>query len=375
MPTDIKRIAILGVGLIGGSLGLSWQEQHDDLHLIGFDQADVCRRALSRGAVDEVTGSLEEAVTGADLVVMATPLSAMLRLMEEMSPHLEEGTLVIDVGSVKKAVADQAAEEFPETVQYVGGHPMAGSEKNGVAHADPYLFQNATYVVCPPPDVSRDVFVENQRGLLDLIRSTGANILLMGAERHDRIAAAVSHLPQLLAVTLADMTGEMQEDDGAVLQLAAGGFRDMTRIASSPYDMWREIFAANFGSVLDVMGQFTSEFQRLRGRLVEEDFDAVGDVFDRARQTREQIPRNTKGFLHPLADLYVYAKDQPGELADITRTLHEAEVNIKDIELLNVREDTGGVFRMGFSDDETAQAALEALQDADYDAHQLDEEE
>ena len=369
--SSLQRIAILGVGLIGGSLGLSWQEL-PDLHIIGYDQADVGRKALDRGAVDEVTGSLKEAVSQANLVVLATPLAPMLRLMEEMAPHVQPGTLVTDVGSVKKAVADQASEVLPDTVSYVGGHPMAGSEKNGVAHADPYLFQNATYVVSPPEDTPRDAFVEDQKPLLDLIRATGAHILLMDAARHDHIAAAVSHLPQLLAVTLADMAGDMNDEDGAVLQLAAGGFRDMTRIASSPFDLWHEILIANHGAVLDVAGRFAGAWQRLRGRLLEEDFDAVRSTFDHARQTRDHIPRNSKGFLHPLADLYVYASDQPGELADITGALSEAHLNIKDIELLNVREDTGGVFRLGFAGDEEAERALDVLEEADFSAHRLE---
>lgn len=365
----MQRIAILGVGLIGGSLGLVWKSRRSDVHIVGFDGSAVLETARKRGAIDTAASSAGDAVRDADVVVLASPLRTIVVTLEEIAPHLKDGSIVTDVGSVKRPVVRQAADVLPDNVIFVGGHPMAGSERRGVEHADALLFENATYVLCPthaaapPPDI--------YQGFVDLIRSTGARLLILDAERHDRIAATVSHLPQMIAVALMDYAAERNQQDDALLKLAAGGFRDMTRIASSSFDVWRDILVANNGPILDAVAGFAAELQRLRGRIGTEDLPSLQTTFENARSARDSIPRDTKGFLHPLADVYVYAEDRPGELLSITRILHDASLNIKDIELLKIREGTGGAFRIGFAGPVAAQAAVEALSTAGYTAYRL----
>lgn len=365
------RIALLGVGLIGGSLALAWKKNRSGLHLVGYDRPEVLEAAMQRGLLDERAESAAEAVAGADVVVLAVPLAPMMRLFEEIAPHLRPGTLVTDVGSVKKPVMAQAQSMLPAENPFVGGHPMAGAEHGGLAHADAFLFENATYVLCPPDGVSAEALVAEHPDFIDLIEATGARLLVLDAARHDRIAAAVSHLPQLLAVTLMHYAASLHADDDAFLRLAAGGFRDMTRIASSPFALWQQILVANQGAILDALGGFASALRRLRNRLIEEDLDALSATFVEARRVRETIPHDTKGFLHPLADIYVYAEDRPGVLAHITGSLFAAEVNIKDIELLKIREGTGGAFRLSFADEHTADTAIDVLERAGCRAHRL----
>ncbi len=367
----IQRIAILGVGLLGGSLGLAWKKNRAGLTLVGYDAPAVLAEAVRRGIVDERAATPEEAVREADLVVLAVPLAPMMRLLEAVAPHLRPGTLVTDVGSVKTPVMAQAARVLPAATPFVGGHPMAGSEKSGVAHADAFLFENATYVLCPPEGLSAETLAGRHAAFVDLVEATGARLLVLDAARHDRIAAAVSHLPQLLAITLMNYAAGLNADDDAFLRLAAGGFRDMTRIASSPFDLWQHILLANEGPILDALSGFAAALQKLRNRVVEEDLDAVRADFGEARRVRDTIPRDTKGFLHPLADIYVYAEDRPGVLAHITGTLFEAGLNIKDIELLKIREGTGGAFRLSFSDESAAEAAIGVLERAGCRAHRL----
>ena len=360
----MERIAIIGVGLIGGSLGLVWNKRVPDVAVVGLDDEEVLKKALEKGAIDEAADSIEDAVAAADLVVLATPIRSILSLLEEIAPFLKPGAVVTDVGSVKLPVLEHARDVLPDHAAFVGGHPMAGSERRGIDHADTLLFENATYVLCPPKseDVSR---------LISLVEATGARVLLLDAARHDEIAATVSHLPQLLAVALMNYAAERNKDDDAFLKLAAGGFRDMTRIASSPFHVWQDIIMANEGPILDVLAGFATRLQRLRNRIVEGDSEALSELFGSAQTSRESIPRDTKGFLHPLADLYVYAVDRPGELLSITQILHDAEINIKDIELLKIREGTGGAFRIGFSDEGTAGRALSLLANAGYTAFRL----
>ena len=363
------RIAILGTGLIGGSLGLAWKQRRADCTIVGHDRPDVLDEAASRGAIDAKAADPVTAVENADLVVLATPLSATLRLLDQIADHLKTGTLVTDVASVKAPVLKQARDVLSPETPFIGGHPMAGSEEQGIAHASPILFENAAYVLCPPDEADTSQLAEQHPDFLDLITATGARPMLLDADRHDRIAGAVSHLPQLLAVALVNTVSDGGERDEQALQLAAGGFRDMTRIASSPFSMWRDILIGNQGPVLDMLGHFARRLQTLRNRLIEEDLDAIEDAFESAHATRRAIPTDSKGFLHPLADVYVAANDRPGVLADMTTALTEAGLNIKDIELLKFREGTGGTFRLGFEQDADATAAVDVLGEAGFRAH------
>jgi prephenate dehydrogenase len=367
----IHKIAILGLGLIGGSLGLALRKHRTDLHLTGYDVPAVREAALRRQVVDAVADSPQAAVAGADLVVLATPLTPMLALLDDMAPALRPGAMVTDVGSVKRPIMAHALRVLSPENRFIGGHPMAGSEKNGVAHADPFLFENATYVLCPPEGMVEDDLRREHPDFLDIIGATGARILVLEAERHDRIAAAVSHLPQLLSVTLMNFVGDLHDDEGGFLRLAAGGFRDMTRIASSSFDMWRDILVANEGPILDMLGGFASALQKTRNRVSSVEMDAMRQAFVDSRARRDMIPKTSKGFLHPLADVYVYAEDKPGFLFRLTRVLHETHVNIKDIELLKIREGIEGVFRIGFADQATAEIAIASLAGAGYTSFQM----
>ncbi len=369
---QIERIALLGTGLIGGSLGLAWKKNRPDLHIVGHDHSDVLAKAAQLGAIDEqAPGDPGIAVRDADLVVLAVPLVSMLSLMETIAAYLKPGAIVTDVGSVKAPIARHAAAVLPTSNVFIGGHPMAGRERGGIAHADPFLFESATYVLCPPDGMTTSDFSGNYAELIRLVELTGARILVLEPKRHDRIASVVSHLPQILAVALMNYAAEQNETDDAFLRLAAGGFRDMTRIASSPFDIWRDIIIANEGYILDALSGFAATLQRIRNRVAEESLDDLEDLFDSARTVRNTIPKDTKGFMQPLADIYVYAVDRPGEFLNITRTLFEAELNIKDIELLKVREGTGGALRLSFADETTANAAVTALQQNGFTAYRL----
>lgn len=362
------RVAILGVGLMGGSLGLAIRNSGDTV-VVGFDDPQTMGRAMQMGAIDQGAQSAQHAVAGADIVFLAAPISANLSLLAEIADSVGEMAIVTDLGSVKGVLEARALEVLPELVAYIGGHPMTGSEKVGVEHADRYLFENATYVLCPPMPARHHP--ARFEPLIQLLRGVGARILMMPSEQHDRIAATISHLPQLLAVALASFAAAENESDERIQKLAAGGFRDMTRIASSPFDLWGEILLANHGPVLDALGAFSARLQRIRNRLAEEGMDDLRTEFDLARAFRESVPTTSKGFLRPLSDVYIGAADRPGALNSITTALYENDLNIKDIELLKLREGTGGTFRIGFDSDDDADRAVIVLQEDGHRAHRL----
>ncbi|NNE71649.1 MAG: prephenate dehydrogenase, partial [Rhodothermales bacterium] len=354
--------ALLGAGLIGGSLALALKGHAPNLVIVGFDTPSVLDLAHTRGAIDERAASPEAAVRDADVVILATPLAPALTLLTEIAPHLKPGAIVTDVGSVKLPVTRHAAKVLPDTVTFIGGHPMTGSEKRGVANADAVLFENAVYVLCPE-DPESPAF----HTLSGLIALSGARIRVMGAEEHDRAAARVSHIPQLMAITLVNQI----QNDADAAGLAAGGFRDMTRIASSSFQIWRDILVGNEGPILDELGLISASLQRLRNRLAEGDMEAVAESFRSAASIRNDIPANSKGFLNPLSDVFVYTPDEPGALLTIVRVLTEASVDIKDIELLKIREGTGGTFRLGFRDAEASREAVGVLTEAGLHAYSL----
>ncbi|MEM8602154.1 MAG: prephenate dehydrogenase/arogenate dehydrogenase family protein, partial [Bacteroidota bacterium] len=310
-------------------------------------------------------------VRDADLVVLGAPMRYLPVLLSDIAPHLKPGAVVTDVGSVKTPLVAHAADVLPDRNPFVGGHPMAGAERGGIAHADAFLFENATWVLCPPADLGEADVPNRFPALIDLVEATGARVLLLDAARHDRIAALVSHVPQLVAVLLMTLAAASNDDDDAFLRLAAGGFRDMTRIASSPFDLWRDILVANEGPVLDALARLADALQATRYNLASTNLDALGLDFDLARTVRNTIPKNTKGFLAPLADVYVYAEDRPGFLLRLVQTLYDGGLNIKDIELLKIREGTGGAFRFGFASATDADQAVAALTDAAYTAYRL----
>lgn len=364
----IERVAIIGIGLIGGSLALAWKERLPNLHVTGFDKPDVLRQAIQRGVIDHEASSLADAVHGADAVFLAVPLNALEPVLGAIAPHLRPHTLLTDVGSVKQPVINAAVDLLPNNVCFIGGHPMTGSERSGLEGADSFLFENAVYVLCPNGQEETDAY----RALTHLVESTGARVLAMDSVQHDRVVACVSHLPQLLATNLMNIAADRSQDNPITLQLAAGGFRDMTRIASSPFEMWSAVLEANRMDVRTALDELIHVLEFTRNQLDPDgDLRELRPVFERARAVRNTIPRDFKGFLRPLSDVFVYAKDQPGVLAHITGTLFRQGISIKDIELLKIREGTGGAFRISLEDDKTADAAVAALKSQGCRAHRL----
>jgi prephenate dehydrogenase len=364
----IERAAIIGIGLIGGSLALAWKERLPSLHVTGFDTPDVLSQAIKRGVIDHKASSLEDAVLRADAVFLAVPLNAQESVLGAIAPHLRPHTFVTDVGSVKRPVSKAAARLLPNSACFIGGHPMTGSEQSGLKGADSFLFENAVYVLCPDGQEGSDAY----RALTFLVESTGARVLSMDSAQHDRVVACVSHLPQLLATNLMNVAANRSQVNPITLQLAAGGFRDMTRIASSPFEMWAAVLEANRTDVGTALDELIYALEFTRKQLHHGgDLQELRPIFERARTIRNTIPRDFKGFLRPLSDVFVYAKDQPGVLAHITGTLFKQGISIKDIELLKIREGTGGAFRISLEDDRTADAAVAALKSQGCRAHRL----
>lgn len=359
-PAGPPRVAVIGLGLLGGSLALALKQREPvspPWHVVGVARdEETAARALAIGAVDEATTNAAAGVADADVVVFATPVGAIPSLVAHVAPFLKAGAVVTDVGSTKVELMRSIPPLLPQGVQYVGGHPMAGSERTGLEAADVYLLENAIYVVTPlhadQPGVER---------VVALAEAAGAQPLLMDARRHDRIVAAVSHLPHMVAAALVEAVGLAAEDDPTVLALAAGGFRDTTRVASGDPDMWRDIFISNRDEVLVMLDRFESVLQRLRRATAAADAEEIVNALSRARNVREQLPRHRQGILRPMCEIVVQLADKPGGISAVAGCIAERRVNIKDIEVLRVREGEAGTLRLAFETEEDMETALGAL--------------
>jgi prephenate dehydrogenase len=349
------KIAIVGTGLIGGSLGLALHGAPGVERIIGIDNDnESLQRALEIGAIDQIA-TLEEGIVQADIVFLCSPLEAFPFLIEKMAQYIRIGTIVTDVGSTKLMVMEWM-ENLPEGVHIIGGHPMAGSEIKGIQGADGYLFENAVYVLTPKPTVPQEAVQQ----LTELLAVTGAKIKIMDAHMHDEMVALVSHIPHLAAVSLVNLT----EGRPDLLMMAAGGFRDTTRVASSNPSLWKGILVTNRAAIIEGLDQYIASLTRLSWALKKNDHGVLLEELTRAQAIREEIPHGQKGLMPAMCDVICIVADRPGVIGELGRILGDHNINIADIEILRVREGDGGTIRLGVADLQEGQKAVQALQAA-----------
>ena len=345
-------------------MGLALKRAGFSGRVVGVSRPQTIEKGLELEVIDEGWdyGDLEQALDGVDLIFLCTPIQRILELIEEVSRYAMPGALITDVGSTKRRILARAAEQLREDIHFVGGHPMAGSEKAGVTAADPFLFQNAIYILVPTERVAAEPY----GAFTALLRGVGAKVLELSVEVHDQVVAAISHLPQMMATSLVKMVGELNRGNGYFLPLAAGGFRDLTRIASSPFaPVWEDICGTNADQIRRMIDQYVAVLQDVRERLED---PSLKEDFGFANRIRDSIPSDSKGFIHKLFELLVVTEDKPGIIAEIATALGDERININDIEIMKVREGEGGTIRLGFDSEEAAVRALEVLTRIGYQA-------
>jgi len=285
MPSPFTRVAVVGTGLIGGSFALAARPHLPGARLVGWDKPEVLKSACARGVVDEGCAELADALTGADLVYVALPVGLTIERLREIARHVAPGALVTDAASTKRAVCAAAGKAFSGSYEgaarFLGGHPMAGKEDSGVDAAEATLFRGAQYaLIGTASDGDSDPRVA---GFVELLKAIGARLVWMDAATHDRAAALVSHLPQLVAVALAGVVHEATDQTGLPLTIAGRGLRDALRLAGSPYAVWRDIVLTNADHLetgLDRLAQAIDDLRRhLRGRELEDEFAVANEVY------------------------------------------------------------------------------------------------
>ncbi|MDB6176983.1 prephenate/arogenate dehydrogenase family protein [Paracoccus sp. Z330] len=287
MSAIYDRVALIGLGLIAGSMAHALREKGLAREVVGYARSEETRKtAREIGLCDTVYDSAAEAVAKADLVVLAVPVGAMGAVAQDIAPHLAKGTTITDVGSVKQSVIEAVQPHLPEDVHFIPGHPLAGTEHSGPRAGFASLFENRWWLLTPLPD-SPAAPVEK---LVGLVTAMGAKCDRMEAAHHDLVLAVTSHAPHLIAYTMVGVADHLRRvTDEEVIQYSAAGFRDFTRIAASDPTMWRDVFLHNKEATLDILGRFTEELFTLQRAIRMGDGQQLHDYFTRTRSIRRGI--------------------------------------------------------------------------------------
>lgn len=287
MSAIYQRVAFVGLGLIASSMAHAIRRSGLAEEMTGTARSAETRAiAVEIGLVDRVFDTAAEAVEGADLVVLCVPMGAMGAVAEEIAAHLAEGATVTDVGSVKQAVIDACAPHLPNTVHFIPGHPLAGTEHSGPRAGFAELFDNRWCILTPPEGCDPQALDRLSR----FWRGMGANLDVMDAPHHDLVLAVTSHTPHLIAYTMVGVADDLRRvTDSEVIKYSAAGFRDFTRIAASDPTMWRDVFLTNKDATLEILGRFTEELFVLQRAIRQGDGDLLHAYFTRTRAIRRGI--------------------------------------------------------------------------------------
>jgi len=282
----IDKLAVVGVGLIGGSLALALKEAGAVGHVVGIGRGlPNLETALRLGVVDSYTLDLAEGVADADVIFLATPVQALGTVAEQAMPHLKAGAIITDGGSVKQAVIDAIEPHLRDDVHFVPGHPIAGTENSGAEAAFATLYRDRRCILTPTGKTASEALDCMQR----MWQLVGSQVVIMDVEKHDRVLAAISHLPHMVAYALVNAVGSYDRYNENILEYSAGGFRDFTRIASSDPTMWRDIAMTNREALIEMMEQFETFFAELKEDVAIGSGERLFEFFRRSKESRDEI--------------------------------------------------------------------------------------
>lgn len=357
----MKKIGFIGFGLIGGSLAKIWHGLHPKVEIIIYDHhekpSEEYLKAVEDGVVKRITKDLFD-FSDCGLIVLCAPVVSILTYLEKLSQIISEDTILTDVGSVKGTITEAALKAGLQK-NFIGGHPMAGSEKTGYSNANINLFENSYYILTPFPETSE----EKLQSLKKMISETRALPIVVDAKRHDKVTAAISHVPHIVAASLVNAVADKRDD--MMELLAAGGFRDITRIASSSPFMWRDICLSNKESIGGFLDSYINELQRIKEKIQEGNKEGLFEFFENSKEFRDSLPLK-KSNMAVSHEILLYVPDEPGEIAIIASILAARGISIKNIGIAHNREYSDGVLRVEFYDHFSMKSAYKAIKERNY---------
>lgn len=354
------RVFVIGLGLIGGSLALAIKRGHENVTIIGYDvNSEQSKLAKKLGVVDEISNSIACGATNADLIVIATPVNKTTSIIKTLATlELKNDVIITDVGSTKRKIVNESAILAKQNYTFIGGHPMAGSHKSGVVAARERLFENAFYLLTPSQTVTEEKITK----LKTWLKGTNAKFLTIKPEEHDYITGVISHFPHIVAASLVHQANDANNGEDLVNRLAAGGFRDITRIASSSPEMWRDILLHNKEVIVQLLDDWHDEMTYIKNLIKDENSPEIYKYFSEAKEMRDNLPLIEKGAIYSYYDLFVDIPDYPGVISEVTGYLALKEISITNIRILETREDVYGVLVISFQSSEDRERAVQCLQ-------------
>ena len=360
-----KTIYIAGLGLIGASMALGIKRDHPDYEILGYNRSRASRDiALERGMIDRATDDFASFAPLADVIILTLPIKQTIAFLQELATlELKEGVIISDAGSTKSAIVATAEKCFADKpVRFVGAHPMAGSHKTGAASADVNLFENAYYIFTPSSLTTPDTLEE----MKDLLSGLHARFIEIDAEEHDRVTSQISHFPHILASGLMEQTASYAEEHEMARRFAAGGFRDMTRIAESEPGMWTSILLSNRETIIERIEDFKRRLDEIGQAISKGDENQIWNFFNQAREQRQAMEIHKRGGVDSSFDLYVDVPDEENVILRILELLRGTSlVNIHINE--ENREDVHGILQISFKNAQDLKRAEQVItENTDY---------
>lgn len=359
---ETTTIAFIGLGLIGGSIARGLKRENPSVKIMAYMRTrSKLLEAKQEGIVDEILEGIGEEVRQCDAVFLCTPVEYNATYLSMIKPYLKEGAVLTDVGSTKTNIHREIQALDMESV-FVGGHPMAGSEKTGYENSTDHLLENAYYIITP----TKKTPATSVNFLTEIANMIGAIPLILNYEEHDFIVAAISHLPHIVASSLVNLVKDSDSQDEMMKRLAAGGFKDITRIASASPEMWEQICMTNQENLMIILERYMDSLRGILDDLKNKEKKALYHLFDTSKNYRNSISETRKGSVIPDYSFTVDIVDEPGAISTISVILAAKGINIQNIGINHNREHGEGALKISFYNEEARNAAWERLKKYNY---------
>lgn len=359
-------IGFIGFGLIGGSIAKSIRKAHPDYTLAAYSRTKApLKKALAEHVIDHIWEQVDNSFSQCDYIFLCTPVTYNADYLKILKPLIKKGCIITDVGSTKDTIHQTVSELSMEDC-FIGGHPMAGSERTGYEASSEILLENAYYVITPTlKNTPKTVQTFRQ-----LVRDMGAIPLLMDHKQHDQVVAAISHLPHIIASALVNLVRDSDTQEEIMKQVAAGGFKDITRIASSSPIMWEQICMENRKNLADILKKYICSLNNILTQIICADSTAIHHFFEESKEYRNSIQDRHSGPLPIEYSIYCDIVDKAGAIATIATTLSVHQINIKNIGIIHNREFDEGVLKIEFYEEDACQKAVQILSSCHYQVYQ-----
>lgn len=356
------KIGFIGLGLIGGSIAKAIRYFYPEAELVACSRTRASvEEAVRDGVVNRILDGVDLELGDCDYIFLCAPVAENVKYLELLKGIIEKKCIITDVGSTKGDIHAQVARLGMEA-NFIGGHPMAGSEKTGYKNSKRILIENAYYVITPTAQVRREA-VEQYR---DFIESLKALPLVLDDKTHDYVTAGISHLPHIIASSLVNLVRDSDTKDGIMKLVAAGGFKDITRIASSSPEMWEQVCMTNRENISAILGRYIQSLSEIQRQLDEAKGGAIFDLFESSRDYRNSLPERGSGPIQRIFEIYCDMVDEAGGIATLATILASNQINLKNIGIIHSREFIEAVLRIEFYDEKSMKQAVEILRKYRY---------